>query len=1072
MQFYEFLNPKFNINFNDLYCRDGLLKLDACFRDYLAQNNSELFCDFYEKKLGNSEILIAVSKILENFIIELFQIENEIDDLRKQHQDLAIIHQVKRDFVQRNIAKKYGASDVGDFDGKIDIKFSDIDDLEIKLAKKIQENDKDETLIKYAIWALFSESGKLRHQSGSLFILPQKIDHFDLVNKNQEPKLRDDFSLIDKGFGLNRSLSEAKYCIFCHKQDKDSCKKGLIDKKQETIKIDPLGIKLEGCPLDEKISEMNLLKANNFIIAPLAMAVIDNPMIAATGHRICNDCMKSCIYQKQDPVDIPQIESRVLKDVLRLPFGFEIYALLTKWNPLNFEHYVQNLNNNKRILVCGLGPAGFGLAHEMLQKGYEVVAIDGLKIEPLAKEISGIDEFSNRCQFKPIKFLDEIYEDLNNRSIGGFGGVVEYGITVRWDKNFLKIIRLLLERRKNFTMFGGIRFGSSITEKQAFSQYGFDHVALCLGAGRPNIINIKNNFAKGVRSASDFLMSLQLSGAFRENLFSNLQIRLPIIVVGAGLTATDTATEAKTYYITQIRKFVKRVGKIGYENLFKKLSPEEKEIANEYFRDYAIYQKYGAAEVFNRAGQVKILYRKKLTQSPAYRQNHQEINAALSQGIEFIENTNPSEAILDEYGHIKSLKCDDLREFECRSLLVAAGTTPNIAAKLEDKLDYEIKDAKYFEVIKKGKVITKIDRDSKNSVSFLGDLHPQFEGSVVKALASAKVAAKEIDQILQKVESNNKEKSPLELNNNIIKDFGVRIHKINNISDHVVEIFIKAPLLAKNTDIGHIFRLQNYHNLAQIKDGNIMALEGIPVTAVYVDKENGIIGGVVISAGGSTSLIKDFKEGEPCIFMGPSGKPTDIKENEVVVLIGGGRGNQVLTRIAKLLKYQKNCRVIFFAGYQNSKLIVQQDLMKLACDDLIISTIEKEQPYFNGLVTDAINAYFKNNNNIKIDRIFTIGNNKMMHEVAKLRHSKEIPAFYEAKYAIASLNAPMQCMLKGVCSQCLQKRKNANGEDEYFYSCAKQDQNLDDFDFEFLHKRCEQNSLMEKVSANFIDSLR
>ena len=59
-------------------------------------------------------------------------------------------------------------------------------------------------------------------------------------------------------------------------------------------------------------------------------------MAAGTGHRICNDCMKSCIFQKQDPVDIPQVETRTLKDVLELPWGFEIYSLLTRWNPLNF----------------------------------------------------------------------------------------------------------------------------------------------------------------------------------------------------------------------------------------------------------------------------------------------------------------------------------------------------------------------------------------------------------------------------------------------------------------------------------------------------------------------------------------------------------------------------------------------------------------------------------------------------------------------------------------------------------------------------------------------------------------
>ncbi len=81
-------------------------------------------------------------------------------------------------------------------------------------------------------------------------------------------------------------------------------------------------------------------------------------------------------------------------------------------------------------------------------------------------------------------------------------------------------------------MFGGVRLGSAIDCKGAFDDLGFDHVALCLGAGWPNILNIKNNFVKGVRLASDFLMALQLTGAMRQDLLSNLQIRLPILVIG------------------------------------------------------------------------------------------------------------------------------------------------------------------------------------------------------------------------------------------------------------------------------------------------------------------------------------------------------------------------------------------------------------------------------------------------------------------------------------------------------------------------------------------------------------
>ena len=70
---------------------------------------------------------------------------------------------------------------------------------------------------------------------------------------------------------------------------------------------------LAGCPLDEKISEMNLVKARGYSLGALAIVAVDNPICAATGHRICNDCMKACIYQRQEPVDIPQIETRTLE---------------------------------------------------------------------------------------------------------------------------------------------------------------------------------------------------------------------------------------------------------------------------------------------------------------------------------------------------------------------------------------------------------------------------------------------------------------------------------------------------------------------------------------------------------------------------------------------------------------------------------------------------------------------------------------------------------------------------------------------------------------------------------------
>ena len=122
-----------------------------------------------------------------------------------------------------------------------------------------------------------------------------------------------------------------------------------------------------------------------------------------------------------------------------------------------------------------------------------------------------------RVPFRPIRDVNDLYESLDDRVMAGFGGVAEYGITVRWNKNFLKIIRLLLERRAEFRMFGGVRFGGTLTVDSAF-ELGFDHVALCAGAGRPTVIPMKNGLARGVRQASDFLMALQLTGAAKIEL--------------------------------------------------------------------------------------------------------------------------------------------------------------------------------------------------------------------------------------------------------------------------------------------------------------------------------------------------------------------------------------------------------------------------------------------------------------------------------------------------------------------------------------------------------------------------
>src|SRR5207237_7193044 len=114
------------------------------------------------------------------------------------------------------------------------------------------------------------------------------------------------------------------------------------------------------------------------------------------------------------------------------------------------------------------------------------------------------------------------------------------------DKNFLTLLQLTLARRKHLKIYGGIRFGGTMTVDDAW-KLGFDHIAIAAGAGRPTIISMKNNLIRGIRKASDFLMALQLTGAFKKTAMANLQVQLPAIVIGGGLTANDTGTEPAAY---------------------------------------------------------------------------------------------------------------------------------------------------------------------------------------------------------------------------------------------------------------------------------------------------------------------------------------------------------------------------------------------------------------------------------------------------------------------------------------------------------------------------------------------
>src|ERR1035437_4723711 len=755
--------------FPDLYSRAGLARIDAAFLQYLGQGDAALAGrlaaaraepDALAKK-AESELLIAVAPHLEDFTAALFGIETEVEALSARHSELAPLYTIKRLFVQRRAMHKIKPDEAAGLDGaaleaRLVSWFGQLFS-ELVFAREVGEWQKDEarygdrieTAVQYAAWASQTAAGKKQHRAGVLFKAPLKLNFMRLVPgptdtaggypvhtlQPEQLRRREGFALTDAGTDLAGALDQANYCIWCHEQGKDSCSTGLREKaaaKKETapaqdrsapaFKKNVFGVTQAGCPLEEKISEFHKVKTEGHAIGALAVICVDNPLVAATGHRICNDCMKSCIYQKQEPVNIHQAETRTLKDVLELPYGFEIYSLLTRWNPLDLRRPFPKPASGKRVLIAGMGPAGFGLAHHLMNDGHAVVGIDGLKIEPLPAELAGVGAAGERVPFRPIREVRDIYEGLSDRVMAGFGGVAEYGITVRWDKNFLKIIRLLLERREQFALFGGVRFGGTLTVEDV-AELGFDHLALCMGAGKPTVLDIPNGLARGVRAASDFLMALQLTGAAKADSIANMQLRLPVVVIGGGLTAVDTATESLAYYVVQVEKFLTRfeilAAEIGEDAVRAKWDDQEREIAEEFLaharairdeRRLAAHETRTPRiiELLQHWGGVTIAYRRRLIDSPSYTLNHEDVEKALEEGIAFAECLSPLAVEVDNYGAVKGMrftlqqigadgKWEGSGEYwlPAHTIFVAAGTQPNTVLAREHPGHFQL-DGKYF----------------------------------------------------------------------------------------------------------------------------------------------------------------------------------------------------------------------------------------------------------------------------------------------------------------------------------------------------------------------------------------
>jgi hypothetical protein len=108
----------------------------------------------------------------------------------------------------------------------------------------------------------------------------------------------------------------------------------------------------------------------------------------------------------------------------------------------------------------------------------------------------------------------------------------------------------------------------------------------------------------------------------------------------------------------------------------------------------------------------------------------------------------------------------------------------------------------------------------------------------------------------------------------------------------------------------------------------------------------------------------------------------------------------------------------------------------------------------------------------EVRRLIAIGSDRMMSAVKDARHGALAPYLSPGHRAIGSINSPMQCMMKEICAQCLQRHVDpATGKESFVFSCFNQDQELDRVDFGNLRDRLRVNGVLEKLSNLWLDRL-
>jgi ferredoxin--NADP+ reductase len=216
------------------------------------------------------------------------------------------------------------------------------------------------------------------------------------------------------------------------------------------------------------------------------------------------------------------------------------------------------------------------------------------------------------------------------------------------------------------------------------------------------------------------------------------------------------------------------------------------------------------------------------------------------------------------------------------------------------------------------------------------------------------------------------------------------------LSENVKQIQVEAPDIAKRAKAGQFVMLR-------VNESG----ERIPLTVAGTQPDKGNITLIFQEIGKTTSLLGTLNEGDSIQdLVGPLGHPTPTGKTGTVAAIGGGVGVAEILPVARAYKSSGN-KVLGIIGARNKELLILEDEMKSACDDLFIATDDGSHGV-KGFVSNILQELI--NNKEKINLVYAIGPVPMMRVISDLTKKYGIKT-------IVSLN-PIMVDGTGMCGAC------------------------------------------------------